>query len=229
MATDEKVVAVVGLLCESFARKPTSATFLAYTIGLDGVSDAALDAAATRVLRSPGQFMPSPGQLRQLALTGGVTFEARADMAWLEFDAAVGKFGGDYSVTFEDGIINATARMLGGWVQCCEKVGDAYFVWLQKQFKETYIRMCQSPDVAAELRRPLVGRLEVANGCFPTALLEAMQPVYTGESMTVRTSQPVMLPATAPRKRIERSATEGPLRLGAVLQLPTVGENGAAT
>lgn len=216
MATKEKIAAVVGMLCEAFNRKPTAATFQAYRIGLDGVSDEALDEAATKVL-SGSEFMPPPGRLRQLALTGGVSFEGRADIAWHEFDRAVASHGGDHTVTFDDGLINATVNLLGGWILCCEKSGDDYFVWLQKQFKEVYIRLCNSTRIADELRRPLVGRIEMANTAFPDRILDAMPRVYTGKPLAVGTSQPVLLPPAAPPKRIERTA-DGPKQIGEVLK-----------
>lgn len=209
----------VGLLAGSFRVEVDALLLEAYRIGLDGLSPEQIRLATAKVLQGDFEFMPPPGKLRQLASTGGVSFEARADVAWLEFDRTVGAKGGDYSVSFEDGLINATVAMLGGWIFCCEKTGDDYFVWLQKQFKETYVRLCNAPKVSEELRRPLVGRLEVQNGCFPNELLEAMDGVYTGQPLLIRTSQPVMLPPAEGRRRIERVATEGPKRIGECLRL----------
>jgi len=217
MASKEKIVAAIGTLCEAFNRKPTPLTFKAYEIALADVSDASLDQAATSALRRPDKFMPTPGELRQLAISGGVSFEARADIAWNEFDRAVGRLGADRSVTFADGLINATVTLLGGWIQCCEKHGDDYFVWLQKQFKQTYVRLCNAPQVPDDLRRPLVGRLQMENSSFPDEMLAKLN-AYTGEPLPVGTSQPVLLPPAEPAKRIERTAGSGPKRIGEVVK-----------
>lgn len=207
----------IGMLAGSFRVEVDALLLEAYRIGLDGLTPAQIRLAAASVLQGSFEFMPPPGKLRQLALTGGVSFEARADVAWNEFDRAVAHHGGDHSVTFDDGLINATVNVLGGWILCCEKTGDDYFVWLQKQFKETYVRMCERPDIPAELLRPLTGRIQRANAAWPTELLEA-RGTYTGQVCRVTTQQPVLLPPATPQPRLERVATNGPVRIGDVLQ-----------
>src|SRR5690606_10980504 len=101
-------------------------------IALSDMEDSQLDQAGTTALRQNRQFMPSPGELREMAALGGVSLEVRTDTAWLEFDRAVSSYGADYSVSFQDGLINAAVRSLGGWVWCCTREGDAYHVWLRK-------------------------------------------------------------------------------------------------
>jgi Domain of unknown function (DUF6475) len=208
----------VGLLAGSYRIEVDALLLEAYRIGLDGLTPQQIRAATAKVLQSGGEFMPRPGQLRQFGLTGGVSFEARADVAWHEFDRAVASHGGDHSVSFADGLINATVNLLGGWILCCDKSGDDYFVWLQKSFQETYVRLCQSPNVSDELRRPLVGRYQLQNAGFPDRVLNQLA-AYTGEPVEIKTSQPVLLPPVSAPKRIERAATDGPKRLGEVLRL----------
>lgn len=197
MASREKIGVVVTMLAEAFGRKSTVPMLEAYTIGLGDLTDSQVDLAGTRALTSPGGFMPTPGQLRQLAITGGTSYEGRAEIAWLEFDRAVASKGGDYSVTFTDGLINATVRLCGGWIQCCEKSGDDYAVWLQKQFKETYTRLCSS-GASEDLRRGFAGRLEIANGNYGNELKKFA--AYTGEQVTIATSQPVI---AGPTERLQ--------------------------
>lgn len=204
MASKAKVTVVVAMLCEAFGRPPSDATYAAYMIGLSGIGDDSLTEAANQVLRGSNKFMPTPGQLRALCLTGGTSYAGRAEIAWHEFDRAVGSLGGDKSVSFADGLINATVRLLGGWVQCCEKAGDDYFVWLQKQFKETYARLCES-GANAELRRPLIGRLEITNRGFPAEILEKLAADTGFRTHSVGTSQPVIAPPSERRQRIERA------------------------
>lgn len=206
MASEKKIAAVVAMLCEAFNRKPTRATFKAYEIALSDIGDESLTEAGNQVLRSSSAFMPTPGQLRQLCLTGGTTYAGRAEIAWHEFDRAVGTIGGDKSITFADGMINATVRLLGGWIQCCEKTGDDYFIWLQKSFKQTYTRLCES-GATEELRRALSGRLAKENVIFPGEILEKLSADTGLHPVEVGTSQPVIAPPTDPAKRIsERPA-----------------------
>jgi hypothetical protein len=61
-------------------------------------------------------------------------------------------------VSFADGLINATVRLLGDWSFCATRSGDEYAVWLRKQFLETYRRLCTSP-VPEHLRQPLIGSM----------------------------------------------------------------------
>lgn len=214
MASKEKIAAVVGVMCEAFNRKATPVTFKAYEIALTDIGDESLTEAGNAVLRGTGEFMPTPGQLRQLCLTGGKSYESRADIAWHEFDRAVSLEGADRTVTFADGLINATARLCGGWIRCCEKSGDDYFVWLKKEFKQTYIRLCET-GASAEMRGPLTGRLEMANSGFPDETLKQLK-AYTGaEPVVVGTSQQVIAPPTEPRKHrtIGIYASTGPNRV----------------
>lgn len=210
MATNQKVAVVIAMLCEAFNRTPTKATYKAYEIALSDISDESLTEAGNQVLRGSSAFMPTPGQLRQLCLTGGTTYAGRAEIAWREFDDTVGIIGGDKSVTFADGLINATVRLLGGWIQCCDRTGDNYFVWLQKSFKETYSRLCES-GANEELRRPLGGRLAKANAIFPAEILEKVV-AYTGLTVVkIGTSQPVIAPPTEPSKRITERPKDVPV------------------
>ncbi len=209
MASKPKVAMVVAMLCEAFGRHPTKATYMAYEIALSDIGDESLTEAGNRVLRGSASFMPTPGQLRQMCLTGGTTYIGRAEVAWHEFDRAVSAVGGDKSVSFADGMINATARLLGGWIQCCEKTGDDYFVWLQKSFKQTYSRLCET-GATEDLRRPLSGRLAKANAIFPDGILEKLSADTGLHPVEVGTSQPVIAPPSSPRKRVTERPKDVP-------------------
>lgn len=209
MASKPKVAMVVAMLCEAFNRKPTKATYMAYEIALSDIGDDSLTEAGNQVLRASSAFMPTPGQLRQLCLTGGTTYAGRAEVAWHEFDRAVGTIGGDKSVSFADGMINATVRLLGGWIQCCEKTGDDYFVWLQKSFKQTYARLCET-GASGDLRRALSGRIAKENTIFPAEILEKLSADTGLHPVAIGTSQPVIAPPTDPAKRISERPSSLP-------------------
>lgn len=213
MASKQKIAAVIGVLCEAFNRQPTAATYKAYEIALQDVPDELLDQAGNAALTSTASFMPTPGQLRAMAVTGGISYESRAERAWMEFDKAVGHHGADHSVSFDDGLINATVRLIGDWVWCCERTGDDYTVWLRKAFIETYSRLCVS-GATESLRQPLMGRLWRENAMFgPEHFKNLSENVNTGQVVTVATSQPVLLPPTDAPKRVERAADVPQLQL----------------
>lgn len=165
MASERKIAAVVAMLCEAFSRKPTVATFKAYEIGLAGVSDEQLNAAANAVLADTGEFMPTPGQLRALSQTGGCGYEAQADSAWATLCRAIDKYGGGRSINFRDAVINATIRFMGGWEYICERPKEDFEVWTKKAFLETYVRFmrCGCPT---DLTGYLIGGNEKANGVW---------------------------------------------------------------
>lgn len=206
MATKNKIAACVGMLCEAFNRQPTSATFKAYEIGLSDTPDELLDIATTAALSASRSFMPTPGQLRELAVTGGIGYESRAERAWIEFDRAVSQQGADKSVSFADGLINATVRLLGDWTFCASQCGDEYAVWLRKAFLETYQRLCTA-GASETLRQPLMGNLWRENAGFPDRILKQLK-ANTGQVVEVDTTQPVLLPPSkAPERITERPAT----------------------
>lgn len=210
MATPKKIAACIGVLCEAFNRKPTAVVFKAYEIAFNGISDDLLDSATNAALTNAGDFMPPPGKLRELAVTGGIGYEARAERAWLEFDKAVSRHGADSSVSFEDGLINATVRLCGDWVPCCNRIGDDYAVWLRRQFMETYSRLCTG-GASESLRQPLMGALWRENQMWPDELLKKLPRVNTGQVVSVGTSQPVLLPPSEAPKPI--AITERPSSL----------------
>ena len=112
MASKETIADIVTVLAEAFGRQSSKTMIAAYAMALDDLSDEQVLAAGRSLLRSTREFMPTPGQMREVAVTGGAGAEARCDAAWLVFDKAVRMLGADKSVNFRDGLINATVRLL---------------------------------------------------------------------------------------------------------------------
>ena len=163
MASREKVGVVVGMLCEAFNRKPSVPMIEAYYIGIGDLSDEAIDAAGTAVLRGDYKFMPTPGELRGLASTNGAGVEARCDAAWMVFNRAIDAHGGARSVNFRDALINATVRLLGGWERCCTLPKEEFEKWYRKDFFATYTRLMAS-GCPQEASGYLIGECERQNG-----------------------------------------------------------------
>lgn len=156
-----RVVNAVAMLCEAFNRKPTDATFAAYEIGLNGIGEDHVERAAAVALQRC-KFMPTPAELRELAGTGGGSFESMAERAWQQFTEAVRRLGPDKSVSFQDGVINAVIRHHGGWQRVCDLPRDEFDKWLRKDFIATYVRLCRD-GCPEELRRYHAGSFEMEN------------------------------------------------------------------
>ncbi|TWU27396.1 DUF6475 domain-containing protein [Bythopirellula polymerisocia] len=189
----EIIARAVAILASSIRIEVDEFLLESYRIALQDVAPEKIERAIEIVLQGDFQFMPTPGRLRFIARSGVASLEYRADIAWHEFDQAVGRYGGDCSVSFDDGLINATVRSLGGWPYCCEKTGDDYNVWLKKEFKETYCRLWSCDDVSSDLRAPLTGRLALANSGYAEDELGKYK-AFTGGIESIPTEQPVLLP-----------------------------------
>lgn len=87
----------------------------------------------------------------------------RSTVAWAALKAAVASVGGYRSVQFDDPLVTATIRALGGWVRFCDcEAGEKFDVWLRKEFDATY-RALMATGIGAEQATPLAGILEVDN------------------------------------------------------------------
>lgn len=215
MAKRKTIVDFVTLLAEAFNRECKDTTFDLYYRVLADVPEERVVAAFNITISSNRQYMPTPGQLRELAVTGGIGYVARAERAWLEFDRAVVREGADHTVSFADGLINATVRLLGDWIFCASRTGDDYGVWLHKLFLETYQRLCQS-GAPEDLRQPLMGTLWAENALHYSdeQLAEfTANGGNVGLPVLVKTSQPVLLPPTEAPKRISAARPTGVPRI----------------
>lgn len=217
MPSKQKIASVVGMLCEAFNRKPSAVVFMAYEVGLAGLSDEQVDAAANAVLTGGYEFMPPPGQLRALALTNGIGLDAQADRAWSVLCRAIDQFGSGRSVNFRDALINATVRFLGGWEFICQRPVEEFEKWTKKDFCAAYSRFMQSGP-PAELRGYLIGTNERTNvpwigsefGCGGKAY-ELPAPVEVGCDyepllLSAANQQPALnqRPANVPRLQLRK-------------------------
>lgn len=127
--------AAITALAEAYRQTITPATLHAYLLGLDDLSIDAIEGAVRKALRTC-RFMPAPIELRELS--GEVAGGNRAVMAWDCFSRAVVEHGGYKSVVFDDPVLNATVRNLGGWQRCCELPAEEFDKWLRKDFLGAY-------------------------------------------------------------------------------------------
>lgn len=104
---------------------------------------------------------PTPARLRGYATSARIaSVEQRAEIGWAQLHAAIKKYGGYTSVDFEDRVINAAVRQLGGWEQV-SAVKTLDVVWLKKDFLKAYETVCQTAIGDAS---PLRGITNGTNG-----------------------------------------------------------------
>lgn len=118
-----------------------------------------LQEACFRQLRE-GDDWPTIAKLRRFA--GEPTVMDRAEKAWEVARAACRRLGGTYSVDFDDPLINATIRALGGWSHFTLQPHDE-LKWRRRDFINTYRAMINS-TVHVSQCAALAGDIDVENG-----------------------------------------------------------------
>lgn len=123
-----------------FGTQVTEAMLDAYWMALE---DLELDelARAAKAMISGSEFFPRPVQIRRAA--GEKSPEDRAADAWVCFEQAWRRYS-SAELDFEDSLINATVRAIGGPAALGDKTVDEW-PWVQKAFEKTYARYCQYP------------------------------------------------------------------------------------
>lgn len=86
---------------------------------------------------------PNPAAVRRYAGAAGLSDDQRALVAWRVVRSSVLRYGAYYSISFDDPIIHAAIRAVGGWVNLCTTQHDE-MQWKQKQFVEAYISVARS-------------------------------------------------------------------------------------
>lgn len=169
MDFDEKTRDVVAFtdairaMFELFGMEMTRGKLHGYWLGLCDLPIASVQRAVARAVRT-SDHLPLPVQLRRLA-GGDATPEARAIAAWDDVLKAT-TCGAYAHLDFQDRIINATIRNLGGWPNFLGRFTDAKAEeWARKEFLAAY-RAFASSVPSEDALRPLsgLGEATVADG-----------------------------------------------------------------
>lgn len=123
--------------------------------GLRGLSPEQLITAVDRYNRECSQ-RPTPAGLRRYAGAAGLSDEQRAEVAWRSVRSTMLRYGAYYAINFDDRIIHAAIRAVGGWSLLCQTQQED-LVWKEKDFKGQYVSICRSGIGDS---RPLSGLLE---------------------------------------------------------------------
>lgn len=117
--------------------------------------------AVARFIREAGsRDFPTPGELRKFC-PSGMRDDDRAAAAYVIAAKAARDWGGDRSIDFDDLVINATIRRMGGWEAFCERTGDN---WKQRDFQQAYQSIART---GAGDGSPLLGMIARVNAGLP--------------------------------------------------------------
>jgi hypothetical protein len=154
-------VVAIEALAATLRQETSQALFTGYWLGLKDLPLANVQAAVARALRQC-KFMPSVSELRELA--GEMRPDQRAVVAWDAFYGAVRTVGWYGSVRFDDPVIHATVRNLGGWCKVIERIEDEDSTdkWVRKDFERVYQALAET-GIGAEQAQPLIGHANAQN------------------------------------------------------------------
>jgi hypothetical protein len=177
--------------------------FKAYELGLRGMTASQVQFATQRALETC-RFMPAPAELRDLVY---MKPEDRAVKAWLAFEKAVKTHGYIRSVSFDDPVINAAVKALGGWEHCCSMTAREFDTFLQKRFQDTYCSLARS-GVSEEQAAPLVGWIDRENALLgynpqPLCIVETGLPQLPAQRIT-QAKPKAERPANLPRLTLQK-------------------------
>jgi hypothetical protein len=98
---------------------------------------------------------PTPAAVRKYAGVEGLNDEQRASIAWGTVRKTIAQYGAYYSIAFDDAVIHAAIRAIGGWERLCETPHDQ-MQWKQKEFVRAYV---EAAGTGIGDSRPLAGVL----------------------------------------------------------------------
>lgn len=144
---------VISAMLETFGQEATKARLLGYWLGMRDLELGQVEEAVGRSLQTATR-LPAPAELRELVLGG--SGQDRAMAAWGDVLKAIAE--GPYRhVDFEDKLINAAIRLLGGWPSFLGRFEEAESEkWARLDFVKMYGSLVSS-GVNGDACRPLAG------------------------------------------------------------------------
>lgn len=126
---------------------------------VDALSDLSVSEVQAAIRKCNREFngVPTPAVLRSFA-PGVVALsdDQRAAVAWRKVRETIGKYGAYYAIDFDDKIIHAAIRDIGGWVNLCNTPHDE--MWSKQN---AFLRAYKSvANTGVGDSRPLRGVLE---------------------------------------------------------------------
>lgn len=146
-------ILAIGLLYE---KQITKVVIDLYWTALRDLELAEIEKALQTHMRDPdkGRFMPKPADLRGHVCKP----EKTSIIAWSQVEDAYCRYNYYATVQFEDGVINAVIKDMGGWPWFCGQNLDE--PWTQKEFERRYNAY---KAAGVQLHEPLCGHFEIEN------------------------------------------------------------------
>lgn len=173
---------LVDSLAANFGKPAEEALLEAYWMALEDLPIEAVRRAVGIAIRT-AKHLPRGVELREFS--GDMNNATRAVHAWSALQIAVGRHGSYRSVDFDDPVLNATVRNLGGWQKLCATPTEEFEKWTRKDFERIYGALCAS-GITGEQGQYLVGSHEQANFsaghgvAAPTRVMTGLPPHRDG-------------------------------------------------
>lgn len=179
----EAFAKAIGAMLETFGQQATTPILHGYWLGLNDLTLEAVEQAVGKAIQQSDR-VPKPVDLRRLA--GEQTHEQRAIGAWADVLRALPE-GSWKHIDFQDKLINATIRNLGGWPSFLAKFdGGKDQEFARVNFLKTYQAMVAG-GVNGEACAPLPGLAEKTSR---GGIVQTPVPVRIGCSDPARAKLP---------------------------------------
>ena len=161
MTSDDKpeFASVMTALCTAFGKELDEAILEAYWMALEDMPLDEFKQGSKKCLQEE-EWMPKPGAIRRSA--GALTPESRSVLAFETMSRAISEQGAYASVCFDDPLINATIRNMGGWLELCNSPADKFNGLIRRDFERIYKALLES-GIREESGRYLPGMHERDN------------------------------------------------------------------
>lgn len=173
-----KAISLIQAIAATFNRECDEAMLFGYWLAIRDLSLESLERASERAIKELDR-MPTGKDLRKLA--GVLGPSQRSLVGWNAVTLAMAHHGPYRHVDFDDPIINATIRTMGGWPEFYYRFGRDKEEWIRKEFEKVYCGLFEG-GVNGDIIAPLAGLSEATyrNGQL---LAPPVEQVETGLPM----------------------------------------------
>lgn len=147
-----------------------------------------------------GSEFPTPASVRKFAGHGEAGIDDRAGIAWANVRLAIRRVGPYESIDFDDRIINAAIRNIGGWEKLCDVPHDK-IEWKAKEFIDMYKTIVRTGIGDGSPLHGITARVNVGrfNSPAPKRLTTGLSPHAVAERLTAEPQRPRL---TAPAQKL---------------------------
>ena len=137
------------------------------------------------------KFFPKPIELLERCCP--ISPEERAIRAWPAVTQAIKSAGSYQSVDFDDPLINATIRSLGGWVSICKMPEAQFNSWVRKSFITAYVQFFMR-GVSMQACRALNGKSPDTGGSRKIKMVWTGLPEHRSTIKQIEGGERILIP-----------------------------------